>query len=166
MKKAAAALLVPAVLLTGCAVNFGKQVYDNEEMIGADYDRYNADYFSQSSEGDTLSGSAEKLEGMRTIKKFDSSGEGEISLTYDLNVSSGRAKIALVAPDGTVMIPGECTAEEKETTGSEQYEAVEGEYRIKLVGDEGTKLEYEIFQNLSAVYSEGGAEKQDKRRSR
>ena len=58
MKKAASALLVPAVLLTGCAVNFGKQVYDNEEMIGADYDRYNEDYFSQSAEGDTLSGSA------------------------------------------------------------------------------------------------------------
>lgn len=103
IKKAAAALLVPVVLLTGCAVNFGEQVYDNEEMIGADYDRYNADYFSQSSEGNTLSGSAEKLEGMRTIKKFDSSGEGEISLTYDLNVSSGRAKIALCGafgPDG------------------------------------------------------------------
>lgn len=100
IKKAAAALLVPVVLLTGCAVNFGEQVYDNEEMIGADYDRYNADYFSQSSEGNTLSGSAEKLEGMRTIKKFDSSGEGEISLTYDLNVSSGRAKIALCGAFG------------------------------------------------------------------
>lgn len=147
IKKAVVALPIAAILLTGCAVNIGKQVYDNDEMLGADYDRYSSEYFSQSSEGNILSGSAEKLEGMRTIKKFDSSGEGEISLSFNLSVSSGKAKIVLVAPDGTVTIPGECTSEEKELTDDKHYKASEGEYRIKMVGDEGTRLEYEITIN-------------------
>lgn len=147
MRQAAMALLIPAMLLAGCTANAGQQVYDNEDLLGSDYDRYNSEYFSQSSEGNTLIGSAENLEGMRTIRKFNSEGTGEIRLEYDLSVSSGKAKIVLLAPDGTFTVPAECTAEDEEITGSEQYRALKGEYRIKMVGAEDTKLKYEITVN-------------------
>ena len=155
MKKmwaAAATAGAAAMLISGCALNTGARVYDNERALAGKYNSYNLINYSSSLSDNTVSGSAEKLEGMDTIWRFDTDEPAEVNISYNLTVTSGKAKLVYVDPDGTVTLLAECVAgEENEQSASESIKVEEGENRIRLVGAEDTSLEYKFTADTGEV---------------
>lgn len=144
------------MLVSGCALNTGVRVYNNEKALAADYSSYNLINFSSSQSGNTVSGSAEKLEGMDTIWKYDADELTEVNISFSLTVTSGKAKLVYVDPDGTVSTLLECsTGENAGQSESETLKVKEGENRIRLVGAEGTGLEYEFTADKGEVETFG-----------
>lgn len=79
-------------------------------------------------------GSAEKLEGMDTIWEFDADEAEEVNISYSLTVTSGKAKLVYVSPDGIVSTLAECIAgEESEKSASDSIEVKAGE--VEPFGD-------------------------------
>ena len=95
------------LLLPGCVMNTGARVYDNERALSGEANSYNLTNYSGAQSDHTVSGSAEKLEGMDTIWEFDAD--------------------------------------------EDSIEARAGENRIRLVGAEGTSLEYEFTADAGEV---------------
>lgn len=144
------------MLVSGCALNTGVRVYNNEKALVADYSSYNLINFSSSQSENTVSGSAEKLEGMDTIWKYDADELTEVNISFSLRVTSGKAKLVYVDPDGTVSTLLECsTGENAGQSESETLKVKEGENRIRLVGAEGTGLEYEFTADKGEVETFG-----------
>lgn len=155
MKKtwaAAAAAGAAAVLISGCTLNTGARVYDNERALAGKSNSYNLVNYSGSMSDNTVSGSAEKLEGMDTIWEFNTDEPTEVNISCNLTVTSGKAKLVYIDPDGTVTTIAECIAgEENEQSVSESIKAEEGENRMRLVGAEDTSLEYEFTADTGEV---------------
>ena len=140
------------LLLPGCVMNTGARVYDNERALSGEANSYNLTNYSGAQSDHTVSGSAEKLEGMDTIWDYDADERGEVNISYSLAVVSGKAKLIYVSPDETVTTLVECIADgENEQSASEFIEVEKGENRIRLVGAEGTSLEYEFTADMGEV---------------
>lgn len=140
------------LLLSGCVMNIGARVYDNEGALAGDSNSYNLTNYSGSQSDQTVSGSAEKLEGMDTIWEFDTDEEKEVNISYSLTVTAGKAKLIYVSPDRTVTTLIECIAgEESGQPISEIIKAEAGENRIRLVGAQDTSLEYEFTADMGEV---------------
>ena len=93
---------------------------------------------------------------MDTIWEFDADETEEVNISYSLTVTAGRAKLVYVSPDRTVTTLVECIADGKnEQSASETIEVEEGENRIRLVGAEGTSLEYEFTADAGEVKTFG-----------
>ena len=91
MKKmwaAEAAAGAVAVLISGCALNTGARVYDNEKALSGNANSYNLVNYSGSMSDNTVSGSAEKLEGMDTIWRFNTDEPTEVNISCNLTVTS------------------------------------------------------------------------------
>ena len=145
------------LLLSGCVMNTGARVYDNEKALAGDSNSYNLANYSGSQSDRTVSGSAEKLEGMDTIWELDTDEEKEVNISYSLTVTSGKAKLIYVSSDRTVTTLTECIAgEENGKSATETIKAETGENRIRLVGAEGTSLEYEFTADIGEVGTFGG----------
>ena len=84
------------LLLSGCVMNTGARVYDNEKVLAGDSNSYNLANYSGSQSDQTVSGSAEKLEGMDAIWELDTDEEKEVNISYSLTVTSGKAKLIYV----------------------------------------------------------------------
>lgn len=144
------------MLLPGCAMNTGARVYNDEKALAGDYSSYNLTNFSGNQSENTVSDSAEKLEGMDTIWELDAEEPEEVNISYSLTVTSGKAKLVYVDPEGTVSTLLECSAgEDAGQSASEIIEVREGENRIRLVGAEGTGLEYEFTADKGDVEAFG-----------
>lgn len=144
------------MLMSGCALNTGARVYNDEKALAEDYSSYNLTNFSSSQSENTVSGLAEKLEGMDTIWKYDAEEMTEVKITYSLTVTSGKAKLVYVDSDGTVSTLLECSAgEDVGQSEAETLKVKEGENRIRLVGAEGTGLEYEFTADKGEVKTFG-----------
>ena len=156
MWKIVTAAGLSVLLLPGCVMNTGARVYDNEKALAGDANSYNLVNYSSNHSDQTVSGSAEKLEGMDIIWEFDADETEEVNISYSLTVTSGRAKLVYVSPDRTVTTLVECIADGKnEQSASETIEVEEGENRIRLVGAEGTSLEYEFTADAGEVKTFG-----------
>ena len=85
----------------------------------------------------SLTQSCGSFTGAKTLwRVYDKEGGKEIAIEYQIAVSSGRADLALVQPDGTVTrLSGE-TSPYTFTTGA-------GETRLRLIGD-GGKVEVSV----------------------
>ena len=114
------AALAAGIMITGCAftMNPGKRFYDNEKGIAGQTNSYNLT-------NNTVSGSAEKMEGMDTIWNYTSPDDTEVTLSWKLSVSSGKAKLVLIDPDGNLSTLVECEA----SAGGEQNGS--GTFEIK-----------------------------------
>ncbi|MDD2981324.1 MAG: hypothetical protein PHN80_15330 [Hespellia sp.] len=148
MRKIIKILSMVAVLLaatSGCSLNTGAKVYDNEKMIVKNYDSYNLIRSKQNVKNNCISGSAECMEGMGTIWKMDADTPTDVNISYKIKVSSGKAKLVLISPDNTVTELAECTPEsDSEQKKSDTFHVDEGKNRIKLIGAKETKIEFEI----------------------
>ena len=145
-----------AVLISGCVMNTGARVYDSDRAIASSSNSYNLSNYTGGQNGNTVSGTAEKLEGMDTVWRYEADEEKEVTMSWKLNVSSGKAKFVLIDPDGELTILTECLAgEESEQSSSGTFEIKQGENRVKLVGAENTSLEYEFTADESEVSSFG-----------
>lgn len=143
--KMVAVFFIFVLMFSGCVVNFGARVYDDEKLIAKDYNTYNLIECKQSVEGNILSGSAKRLEGMGVIWKWNASEDMDVSITYQLKVLSGKAKLVLIHPDDMLDTLVEYTADSdngQEVTDT--FKAKKGKNRIKLVGAKGTKVEFKI----------------------
>ena len=152
------AALAAGIMITGCAftMNPGKRFYDNEKGIAGQTNSYNLTNYSGSQDENTVSGSAEKMEGMDTIWNYTSPDDTEVTLSWKLSVSSGKAKLVLIDPDGNLSTLVECEA----SSGGEQeglgtFEIKQGENRVKLVGAEETALEFEFTADKGDVHTPG-----------
>ena len=131
-------------------------MYVKQEKTLPDFNSYNLTNYTGSQEGNTVFGSAEKMEGMDTIWKYEASEDTEVTFTWKLNVSSGKAKFVLIDPDGNLSTLVECKAESGgEQDGTETFEMKKGENRVKLVGAEKTSLEYEFTADEGNVQTLG-----------
>ena len=137
-------------------MNTGARVYDSDRAIASSSNSYNLIDYTGNQNGNTVSGSAEKLEGMDTIWSYEAEEEKEVTLSWKLNVSSGKAKFVLINPDGELTTLVECFAgEDSEQSSSGTFEIKQGENRVKLVGAENTSLEYEFTADEGEVSSFG-----------
>ena len=133
-----------AVLLavtSGCSLNNGAKVYNDEKMIVKNYDSYNLIRSRQNVKNNCISGSAERMEGMGTIWKLNADTPTDVNISYKIKVSSGKAKLVLISPDNTVTELAECTpdsASKQKQTDTFHVDA--GKNRIKLIGVKGTKI--------------------------
>ena len=150
--------LAAGMMITGCAftMNPGKRFYDNEKGIAGQTNSYNLTNYSGSQDDNTVSGSAEKMEGMDTIWNYTASDDTEVILSWKLSVSSGKAKLVLIDPDGNLSTLVECEASsDGEQEGSGTFEIKQGENRVKLVGAEETALEFEFTADKGDVHTPG-----------
>ena len=137
-------------------MNPGKRFYDNEKEIAGQTNSYNLTNYSGSQDDNTVSGSAEKMEGMDTIWNYTASDDTEVILSWKLSVSSGKAKLVLIDPDGNLSTLVECEASsDGEQEGSGTFEIKQGENRVKLVGAEETALEFEFTADKGDVHTPG-----------
>ncbi|SHK37954.1 hypothetical protein [Hespellia stercorisuis] len=148
MRKIIKIISIVAVLLaatSGCSLNTGIKVYNDEKMIVKNYDSYNLIRSRQNVKNNCISGSAERMEGMGTIWKLNADAPTDINISYKIKVSSGKAKLVLISPDNTVTELAECTPESDfEQKESDTFHVDAGKNRIKLIGAKDTKIEFEI----------------------
>lgn len=146
-------LLVTTVIFTsGCVLNTGTRIYDNDKMIVKDYDSYNLVQSKHYVENNRMFGSADTMEGTRTIWMLDASEATDVEISYKLKISSGKAKLVLISPDNTVTNLIECEPEsdfEEETSSIFPVEV--GENRMKLVAGKDTKIEFEVFADKGEI---------------
>lgn len=132
-------------MISGCIMNTGAKVYDNDEIIAEEYNSYNLYKSSQYIEGNCLTGSAEKLEGMGMVWIFDAPEEVDVNMEGKVTVLSGKAKLVMIAPDDTLTVLREYTGDSKEPHEfTDTFRVEKGRNRIKLIGAKDTRIEYEI----------------------
>lgn len=116
-------MLVFLVLLTACTIQQNQNIYDNQNKILMldDYKTYEA-----------LEGGVEENNAYISFKAYDGidtlfvfSGSQTVTITVYEYVTDGRFKIVLIDPYNNIR-------ELRETT---RVETVEGQYKIKVVGD-------------------------------
>lgn len=147
-------LLTVCFLLSGCLLNSASKVYDDDKRIAENYNTYNLVKSVQNIDGDTLSGSADRLEGMGTIWRYKAKEDEEVTLNYKIKVDSGKAKLVYIAPDDKITTLIECTSD-SEKQMEITFSVPEGKNRIKLIGGKDTKIEYEISVDKGSIESFG-----------
>ena len=155
LKGFSAAVMV-SLLTTGCVMNSGDRVYDSEKELAGNYSSYNLTQSASSVSDNSLTGSALKMEGMGTVWRFDAEEETEVTITYMLDVSCGKAKLVLISPDDEVTTLVEYTEETSDgKEHTESFTVPAGENRIKLVAGRGTEIDYQIAADQGKMNSFG-----------
>ena len=141
MKKALAVVFIMILALTGCSMG---SIYSNEEKIAGDTNSYNLDVIEQKIDGHKFTGNIE-FEGMDTIWKYQAEEDSLIDITYLIKLTSGKAKLVLISPDGDVVEIVENTDKSDLTeTSTTPLSLKKGENRIKLVAKDNAKISFEI----------------------
>lgn len=163
-KKILGAALMSGCLMAGC-VNPMASVYDNDSRIASASNSYNLNNIEQTSADGYFIASVEKMEGMdtiwvyeaimfkilRRIMKFsmdtiwvyEAKEDTALDITYKLNVSSGKVKLALINPNGEIIIIAECDSEMADPAQS-TLNVESGNNRIKIVAGENTRFDIEL----------------------
>lgn len=138
MKKILAGLLAILLLcaLAGCAPGQHDGLYEDNAAI-AGKDRTAVFSFAGNQQaGNQYSFTVESVSGARTIWHHTAAAGREVTLGYTLReTKNGDAKLALVAPSGSVVVLAQASARTEE--GSHTFVAEEGTYYLKLVGRNG-----------------------------
>ena len=138
-----AGILTVVFLITGCVNSSMFKVYDDDQKITSASNSFNLTNVNQTSEDGRFTASVEKMEGMDTLWSFDAEEDTILDITYILNVSSGKAKLVLINPDGELSIIAECSSEMAEPAQS-VLNLEKGKNRIKLVAAEKAKFDIEL----------------------
>lgn len=141
-KKILGAALMSGCLMAGC-VNPMASVYDNDSRIASASNSYNLNNIEQTSADGYFIASVEKMEGMDTIWVYEAKEDTALEITYKLNVSSGKVKLALINPNGEIIIIAECDSEMADPAQS-TLNMVSGNNRIKIVAGENTRFDIEL----------------------
>lgn len=141
----ALAVILAAVMLGGCSPMAA--VYDNDKKIASDSNTYNLINYRGETTGQKYSAAIGKIEGMITVWTYTAEKEMQLELTYSIHVDSGKAKLVLIAPDGTLSTIAEADAGEALVDQQENSISIEvkpGKNRIKLVAGENTKMDFQL----------------------
>ncbi len=135
-------------IFTGCGAMFN--VYDDETKLASDSNSYNKVNYVWNQDGDRITVSCGKFEGMETIWKYNTDEDVTFDMVYNFKVKSGKAKLVLIKPDDTVEILTEISADDKEReqSGTFTLELGDGENRIKLVGSDAESISLDMTPNI------------------
>lgn len=137
--------MVLAMILGGCSKNYMTSIYNDNEKISSNTNSFNLDIEKQNIEGQEFSGSIKKIEGMDTIWIYESDKDIELDMTYLLNVTSGKLKLVLITPDGSVTNLIEATKESDVLDYAiNTLQVKKGINRIKMVANKNTSLKFNI----------------------
>lgn len=144
MKKIVLVCIVMLVVLSGCSSNMMNGLYKNDERILSTNNSYNLNGEEQEIDGQTYKGNVE-FEGMDTIWVYKAESNCEIEMSYLLSVLEGKAKLVLIASDGTLTTIAENTNKSKdEELTVTSLSLLAGENRIKLIAANKAQIELEI----------------------
>lgn len=121
-------------LFIGCGNNSMDSIYDDNSKIANESDSFGLDKSNETIETESYKGYVE-LSGSGTVWRYKSNEDFDLEITYNLSVNSGKAKIVLISPDGTVVTLVENTEKaimEGET--SITLPIKKGDNRIKIIG--------------------------------
>jgi hypothetical protein len=124
-------ILLSFYFLTGCGAVSSEQrkIYGDDELIAREGDTY-----TFSTRLGEVEASEANLEfagffGMQTMWIMETQKDTEINIHYSLDISSGKVKLVLINPQGTVT-----TITEQEASDNLSIPLQKGKYRVKLVG--------------------------------
>lgn len=128
-------------------------MYDSNRRLADESDSYTfRECITQNPDHKSLDLDFKGFTGSYTVWLVQASQPGQIRLKYDANVASGRFKIIMLSPEREVV-----TIVESPRQGSRPLQLQQGEYRIKIVGDqaEGSiKASLVLGQGITAELDE------------
>lgn len=130
-------------ILAGCGMNPMLAVYDNDTKIASESNTYSLTNYEQKHSDLHFTANVGKMEGMDTVWVFDAGEDTAVDITYQLNVSSGRAKLVLINPEKEVSVIVECDSGMDEPV-QETLDIRKGNNRIKIVADENTQFDIDF----------------------
>lgn len=138
-----AAVCTAACILVGCGTNPMLAIYDNDTKIASESNTYSLKNIEQVHSDLHFTASVEKMEGMDTVWVFDAEEDTVVDITYQLNVSSGKAKLVLIDPEKEVSVIVECDSKMEEPV-QETLDIRKGNNRIKIVAGENTQFDIDF----------------------
>lgn len=148
-----AAVCTAACILAGCGTNPMLAIYDNDTKIASESNTYSLKNVEQVHSDLHFTASVGKMEGMDTVWVFDAEEDTAVDITYQLNVSSGKAKLVLIDPEKEVSIIVESDSKMEEPV-QETLDIRKGNNRIKIVAGENTQFDIDF------TISQGGGLKE------
>lgn len=150
-----AALALALLVFAGCDPAKYNPIYDDDARIASNSDSSFASNSVSNTKAHEFTLSA-TMTGMQTIWRYTSPDDREAELTFSLGVSSGgKAKLVLIAPDGTVTVLTENTGSE---TGADSETKLvtlkKGRNRIKIVGYDAPRLELKLSADVGQFGNE------------
>ena len=143
MKKWLVSAIVWVLLLAGCSGSQVAAVYEDDSRISSDVNSYNLSGASQEVEGTACHISVEKMEGMDTLWSCETEADTEMQVSCQMNLESGKLKLVLISPDGTLTTLAESTTP-GEKTEETTVSLPKGESRMKLVAGEDTQFDLTV----------------------
>lgn len=148
-----AAVCTAACILAGCGTNPMLAIYNNDAKIASNTNTYSLTNVEQVHSDLHFTASIGKMEGMDTVWVFDAEEDTAVDITYQLNVSSGKAKLVLINPEKEVSVIVECDSKMEEPV-QETLDIRKGNNRIKIVAGENTQFDIDF------TISQGGGLKE------
>lgn len=155
MKRMVSILLVIGMMLClgGCASSDSMaDIYYDDERLSSYYSSYELSELTQEIDGNTISGTYEKLNGMVMLWNYEVEGDIALDVNYRIEVSQGKVKLIMVDPDGAI-----CTITElsNSVTGdmmeTQSFSMHKGLYRLKLVGTDDAVVDFEVMVDGGAL---------------
>ena len=120
-------------------------IYTDEDQLGSYYSSYELSDLTQEITDGGISGVYEDLNGMVMLWNYEVPKETALDIHYKMRVTSGRAKLIMVDPEGGITtiaeISGGVTAD---ALKAQSFSMHPGLYRLKLVGMDDADAEVEI----------------------
>ena len=110
------------------AGNYQKSIYEDDSKIISESDSYSYVHRTSTTSGERLK-SKFRLTGMNTIYDIYADEDTTININYNVNITDGKFKIVLIAPDDEVI-----TILEESGEGTKEINIKSGESRVKIVG--------------------------------
>ena len=129
-------LIALVTVLSGYLSSLTSSAYDNEQLIATSNDDYTATEKTGGVEDHSAFYDYEDFNGVDTV--FTIEGNQTVNITVYQNVTAGRLKVVLVDPYENVKLLNETT----------EINAVQGYYKVKIVGDYASGL---VSINIEAV---------------
>lgn len=135
------------LFLTGCSNEFAKNEYDSVEKIAQTQDRYAKEnsVFNQFDGGCSLN--AAKFDGRQTLWSVYLNESKNIDITFDLSLSSGKAKIIHIDTEGNVTTIIENSPEALNQHITKTVSLSNGHNRLKIVGYDCKDIDLEMLSD-------------------
>ena len=134
-------LLALCLMLTGCGGSTQAAAYTDDAIIARKGDWYTMNDWQHNLSDNTLKCSMKGSTGTLTVWSLEAKADTHVSIDCTLTVTSGRAKLAHIAPDGTVTTLLEVSPDSTVSTSTLRFTALPGDNRVKLVMAESTSLD-------------------------
>lgn len=130
--------IVLSVFLGGCSEDNShqKSMYDDDKKIAAAEDSFSFLVREGNTTQEETKISFKSFDGTETIWYIEAKEDSIVQIKYESEISSGRFKTVLIAPDNKVINIFEKTKEsEGKSQGQVERKVQKGESRIKIVGN-------------------------------